>query len=29
MSNLSDEEAAIDIGADEDTDWDCDSDKML
>ena len=28
ISSLSDEEAAIDTGADEDTDWGCDSDGM-
>ncbi len=28
MSSSSDEEAAIDTGADEDTDWGCDGDRM-
>ncbi len=28
ISNLSDEEAAIDTNADEDADWDCDSDRI-
>jgi len=28
MSSLNDKEAAIDTGADEDADWDCDSDRM-
>ncbi len=28
LSSLSDEEAAIDTGADKDTNWGCDGDKM-